>query len=141
MAAGLNYPSAIIIRGMKQTRESEVPCLRASLPFPTDLSVVFCRRFPFLGRLLGVSLLCEADVHRIFAELAQLRIPSVPRMLPSMLQDSQHLPVYSGGRCITSMGHGLPVKMFSLPPEAQQSVGTSQPPVPLFPYPSILCSP
>ena len=55
MAAGLNYQAAVIMRGTKQTRESESPCLRASLPSPADLAVVFCRHFPFLGRLR----LCE----------------------------------------------------------------------------------
>ena len=69
-------------------------------PFPSrsccGVLLLWCF-FPFWEGSLGASLLYEGDAPRIFAELAQLRIPSVLWMLPSVLQHSQDLPVYSGG--------------------------------------------
>ena len=127
---------AIRIQGVwNQTREAEPPCLRLSLRFPAALAVVFCRHFSFLGRLgsLAAGLCYEADPHSVFAELALLRIPSVPWMLPGVLQDSQHLPVCSGGCCTTSAGRGLPLGMCSLPLGhgwlwAPAATGASSPP-------------
>ena len=92
---------------------------RASGPPPLPQQILlwcFAALFPFWEGSLGASLLYEGDAHRISAELAQLRIPSVLWMLPSVLQHSQDLAVYSGGRCVTSQGRRFPLKMCSLPP-------------------------
>lgn len=75
----------------------------------------FAAVVPFWEGSFGVSLHYEADAHGILAKLAQPWIPSVPWMLPSALRDSQDLPVCSGGRCIPSVGRGLPLRMCSLP--------------------------